>query len=258
MNEPSREDRLLEAEDGRFFAIGKTPVGQKVEGGGELGPGLAMRAGVERVGPARVPVSFGLPSAPAMFLNLSHKAFSSYRGVNVYTLFDKHPQGIWPDTHTPLFNYFESFSAHVVFAFTALESFANELLPEGVAFEVTEEGGSEKRYTREDVERKASLEQKLAQYLPEALNTLNTEGPHISTPKGLHIWRDFKKLKKTRDRLIHLKAIDRSRKADDKTPTIWADMLNSARVPFCDQAHELMGHYGAAVTERRWYKKYPY
>ncbi len=246
-----RERRLLEAEDGRFFAIDVLPPGQKVEGDKELGAGLISIAGVERVGPAKLPVSFGLPSAPALFLNLAHKAFLSYRGLNVYSLFDRHPSGLWPDNHGRLFNYFEAFSAHVIFTFMALESFANEMLPDGVEYDVVlDDVRGEMRYTGEDVELKMSLEQKLTLVLPEVLQ--------VSSPKGLHTWRDFKTLQKTRHRLVHLKRIDRRRKSDDKTPTIWGYMLNNATVPFCDQAHKLMGHYGAAVTGRRWHEKYPY
>ncbi len=241
-----RERRLLEAEDGRFFAIDVLPPGQKVEGDKELGAGLISIAGVERVGPAKLPVSFGLPSAPALFLNLAHKAFLSYRGLNVYSLFDRHPSGLWPDNHGRLFNYFEAFSAHVIFTFMALESFANEMLPDGVEYDVVDTKRGEVRYTGEDVERKMSLGDKLALVLPAVLQ--------VPSPKGLHKWGHFKKLKKTRDRLVHLKRLDRRR----KTPTIWGHMLNNATVPFCDQAHKLMGHYGAAVTDRRWHEKYPY
>ncbi len=246
-----RERRLLEAEDGRFFAIDVLLPGQKVEGDKELGAGLISIAGVERAGPAKLPVAFGLPSAPALFLNLAHKAFLSYQGLNVYSLFDNHPSGLWPDNHGRLFNYFEAFSAHVIFTFMALESFANEMLPDGVEYDVVlDDVRGEMRYTGEDVELKMSLEQKLTLVLPEVLQ--------VSSPKGLHTWRDFKTLQKTRHRLVHLKRIDRRRKSDDKTPTIWGYMLNNATVPFCDQAHKLMGHYGAAVTGRRWHEKYPY
>lgn len=245
-----RERRLLEAEDGRFFAIDVLPPGQKIEGGNELGAGLVSVARTERAGPAKLPVAFGLPSAPALFLNLAHKAFLSYRGLNVYRLFDRHPHGLWPDNHGRLFDYFEAFSAHVIFTFMALESFSNEMLPEGVEFDVTDTDRGEVRYTGEDVERRVSLEDKLALFLPEVLK--------VPSPKGSHAWRDFKELQKTRHRLVHLKRVDRRRTADDKTPTVWGYMLNNARISFCDQAHELMGHYGPAVTGRRWHKEYPY
>jgi hypothetical protein len=69
-----------------------------------------------------------LPSAPALFLNLAYKAFVTYRDVEVPTLFDLHPQGRWPDDVKALFDFCEQYAAHVIFAFTALEAFANEVI----------------------------------------------------------------------------------------------------------------------------------
>jgi hypothetical protein len=83
MNPSDRQDRLLEAEDGRYFAIDK------------FGTGLGTIATEEQIG--RVNVGFGLPSAPALYLHLAHKAFTAYRDVDVLRFFDQHPQGVWPD-----------------------------------------------------------------------------------------------------------------------------------------------------------------
>jgi len=81
MPSSDRQVRLLEAEDGRFFAIDK------------FGTGLATIATEERI--SRINVGFGLPSAPALFLNLAHKAFTSYLvGLSVAAFVpDKDPDG---------------------------------------------------------------------------------------------------------------------------------------------------------------------
>ena len=110
-----RQERLLEAEDGRYYAIDKS------------GTGLANIATTEQIRGANV--SFGLPSASALFLSLAYKAFTAYRDVEVRELFDTHPQGVWPDNQSPLFDFCEQIAVHVVFAFTALESVANEIIP---------------------------------------------------------------------------------------------------------------------------------
>ncbi len=60
-----RQDRLLEAEDGRYYAIDR------------VGTGLVAVATEEYIGGKTV--GFGLPSGPALFLNLAHKAFLEYR-----------------------------------------------------------------------------------------------------------------------------------------------------------------------------------
>ncbi len=74
---PQRQDRLLAAEDGRHYAVFKA------------GTGLGTLATTERIN--SVTVGFSLPSAPALFLNLAHRAFLTYRDIDVRTLFDPHP-----------------------------------------------------------------------------------------------------------------------------------------------------------------------
>lgn len=240
-----RQERLLAAEDGRQFAVDK------------IGTGLGMLATTERIGPADV--SFSLPSAPALFLDLAHKAYAAYRDVGTPMLFDLHLQGIWPDDHKPLLDFCEQFAAHVVYAFTALESFANEVIAgevstRGYTYTTTRatkrgEAGERVTYSGEEIERRVSLNEKLAQVLPDALG--------VSSPKGLHLWRDYRSLKDWRDRIIHLKMADRQARGPE-IPSIWGDMLRNPKEPFCDNAHKLMGSYGAAITIRRWHQKYPY
>lgn len=236
MASPEEQQRLLDAEDGRYFAIDK------------FGTGLASIATEERIGGAGV--AFGLPSAPALFLNLAYEAFAAYRGNDVIALFDQHPQGLWPDNQTPLFDFFEHFTAHVLFAYTALEALANEILPEGYTYEVVGSNTAEGTvYSRDEIERYVSLDEKLSKVLPHALD--------VSSPKGSHPWRDFKELKKVRNRLIHLKTSDR-RATGPEIETIWGYMLRNSKRPFCDSAHALMAKFGPSVVERRWYKEYPY
>lgn len=236
----NRQNRLLAAEDGRHFAVDA------------YGTGLAHVATTERVGP--VNASFSLPSAPALFLGLAHKAFMAYRDVDVSAYFGSHPQGVWPDDHKPLFDFYEQFAAHAVFAFTALESFANEVIPDGYSYTATRGDGKGKpgrkvAYPRDKIERNVSLSEKLAQVLPDALD--------VSSPKGLHIWREYKNLKEWRDRIIHLKTADRA-SSGPEVESVWGDMLRHPTEPFCDHAHGLMGHFGPAVRDRRWYREYPY
>jgi hypothetical protein len=108
------QDRLLGAEDGRQYAVF------------QAGTGLGSLATTERIDSGIV--NFSLPSAPALLLNLAYKAFVTYRDVEVPTLFDLHPQGRWPDDVKALFDFCEQYAAHVIFAFTALEAFANEVI----------------------------------------------------------------------------------------------------------------------------------
>ncbi len=115
-----RQDELLEKEDGRYYAIDKA------------GTGLGSIATTERL--KKTIVSFGLPSGPALFLHLAHRAYSKVRDVDPFSLFNEHPQGIWPDNQKELFDFLEQLISHVVFSFTALEAFANEVIPDNFMY----------------------------------------------------------------------------------------------------------------------------
>jgi hypothetical protein len=231
-----RQDELLAKEDGRYFAIGK------------FGTGLASVATSERI-EGRV-VGFGLPSAPAVFLHLAHRAYCKVSDVNPLSLFDQHPQGIWPDDQGPLFDFLEDIITHVTFAFTALEAFANEQIPDGYSHTFSHEKTAEtKTYGKEEVERYINLDEKLHLHLPTILQ--------VPSPKGTKGWEPYRKLKRLRDRIIHLKAVDR-KPSGSEDETIWGDLLRAHAEPFCGHAHALMGHYKPAVENRRYYGLYPY
>lgn len=229
------QDNALSSEDGRFYGIDqwttKTRIVQNYE---QVGKEI---------------VQFGLPSAPALFLGLAHEAFILYKDADLMKIFD-HPSALFPQDHRALFNFFGQFTAHVVFAYTALEAWVNENIPDGYVYTKTMgRPGTLGTYTGPEIERFISLSEKLSDVIPPLLN--------VESPKGRAIWREFVKLEDMRDRVIHLKAADRhSSKAHIKT--IWGDMLRTAKEPFCDYVHELIGHYGPTTTDRRWYHKYPY
>jgi hypothetical protein len=232
-NRMNRQDDLLEGEDGRYFAIDK------------LGTGLGSIATTETLG--ETIVSFGLPSAPALYLNRSRRAYLSIRDIDPKSLFDRHPTGWWPDDQGPLFDFLEAFATHVVFAHSAVEAFANEAIPEGFQYAV-ERNGKEQFLPRSEIERWVSLEEKLHSVLPAALS--------LPSPKGKVTWENYRAIKKIRDRIIHVKTIDR-RASGPEDETLWGTMLREHATPFCDYAHAIIGHY-KSVEGRRWFRKYPY
>lgn len=232
----NRQDQLLENEDGRYYAIDKFRTG------------LAAIATAERI-EKRV-ISFGLPSGPALFLHIAHQAYSRIRGIAPLSLFDQHEQGIWPDNQGPLFDFMEDFISHIVFAFTSIEAFANETIPADYIYSFkVDRTGEERTYNKDEIERGVNLDEKLHIILPTICS--------VPSPKGTRVWENYRQIKKTRDRIIHLKSVDRKASGPEEE-TIWGTMLRLHEVPFCDYAHEIIGHFGSAVDSRRWYMKYPY
>jgi len=234
-NSSDRQDELLEQEDGRYFAIGK------------VGTGLGSIATSERLAKKKV-VCFGLPSGPALFLHLAHSAFIKVKEIDPLTLFDSHPQGTWPDKQGPLFDYLENCIAHAVFSFTAIEAFANEVIPTSFTYTIQRDG-VQTVLSKADIERRINLDEKLDKVLPAVLS--------IPTPKGKKVWERYRTIKRIRDRLVHLKSVDRKASGPDDE-TIWGTLLKSHGDAWCDDAHAVIGYFKPAVKDRRWYGKYPF
>lgn len=229
-----RQDELLAKYDGRYFAIDK------------FNTGLAMLVKAERVAQNRL-VDFGLPSSPALFLKAARRAYAQTRDVDPLQMFYKWQNGRIPTSHTVLFDYFESFASHVVFSFTALEAFANEAIPRDFEYE-TKKRDQNLILKKPDIERTINLDEKLHSVLPQALG--------VASPKGKKPWQHYKLLKAMRDRIVHLKTVDRSPSGPEQE-SVWGMMLRNHGEPFCDYAHALMGHYLPA-SNRRWHREYPY
>ncbi len=229
-----RQDELLAQHDGRYFAIDK------------FNTDLALLTKTEKIG-KKTHVDFGVPSSPALFLKAAHRSYLQIKDIDPSQMFYKWQNGRVPVNHSNLFDYFELFASHVVFSFTALEAFANEAIPTDFKYEV-EKKGEKKLLKKPDIERAINLDEKLHSVLPQALG--------VPSPKGKKPWEHYKKLKTMRDRIIHLKTVDRSPSGPEKE-SLWGMMLRSHGEPFCDYAHALMGYYLVA-SNRRWHREYPY
>lgn len=233
MTEP--DDEFLTKHDGRYFGIRK------------LNTELAILVKAEKFGKSGE-VNFGLPSSPALFLNVARRSYLQIKDIDLAQMFYKWQNARIPVNHSKLFDYFELFVLHVVFSFTALEAFANEVIPQDFEYEVDSKKGGKTLLKKLDIERNVNLDEKFHSILPKALG--------VRSPKGKKLWQDYKLLKRMRDRIIHLKTIDRSASGPERE-SVWGMMLQSHEKPFCDYAHAMMGHY-LTVLNRRWHREYPY
>ena len=227
-----RQIELLKNEDWRFHAIDA------------VGTGLGMLATTEKL--SKRQISFGLPSAPALYLSLARSAHARRIAIDVDACFVVHPkpQGIWPEDHQLLFDFFELFIAEVIFSFTAIEAFANESIPANFTYS-WKNAKETKQIARTDIERFVQLDEKLKRVLPEAHN--------IKSPSDTKAWQGFKELKAVRDRVVHMKSIDR-RASGPEHQTIWGLMLEKKQQDFPEIAYRLIGAYESLVNSRRWFQ----
>jgi hypothetical protein len=170
-------------------------------------------------------ISFGDPSATALFLSQSYKSFEVAKGIN--PLQEGIPRIDKQISTTKVYDYLEAICASIVFAYTALEAFTNEEIPDGFVYEVEETTDSGiivvRQFDKEQIELKFSLSDKLASILPSVKK--------ISSPKGTNDWEGFVHLRRLRDRIVHMKSKDRERsKYGNMYPeSIWKDLLNPSQ-----------------------------
>lgn len=155
-----------------------------------------------------------IPNATASMLNASARAFESARALRVSCGIDKSlKNAVSFTTEVAALDYIERMIESIVLAYSAIEAFANESIPNDFVYvrhknsDVLLEASS-----KETIERHVGTDEKLTVVLPEVLG--------CKSPKGTHCWQNYKQLKNSRDRIIHMKTEDRKSSGPD-VATIW-------------------------------------
>jgi hypothetical protein len=137
----------------------------------------------------------------------------------------------------------------VLLAFTAIEAFANETIPDDYILEHYRTSDvileiSDKR----EIERFVSLDEKLHRILPEIIGCVS--------PKGTRSWQEYKQLKRTRDRIVHMKTEDR-RSSGPAIDTVWRSILLTSAPHKASKA--IIDHFVSAMKEKpRWASRFNY
>ncbi len=148
-----------------------------------------------------------------------------------------------------LFDGLQNRAAATVFAYSAIEAFANDSIPPDFAIErLDERTGANESWAVERIERRMSLAEKLDSVLPKANG--------LPSPKPTRAWAGFKWLQGMRDRLIHLKSKDwRGVGPDDASKWIWGHLLKeqSRFAPW--YARNIIFHF-VQSDPPRWLSRY--
>lgn len=209
-------------------------------------------AAIVQFDPATV-LQFGLPNIAALLLSFAKGLWVQSRDLVGH--FDATaPNGARVATADgPILDILERRMGVVVFSFTALEAFANEVIAEAY------DRGTY-RYTRRfkkqmqtmsliDVERHTSLDDKLDIILPAILC--------VKSPRGGLRWQLYLNLKELRDRIIHCKKQDRGSTSPGDM-TLWEKLADDNFRDFADDAKVIIDHYWASQGQHRWYRKWPF
>lgn len=152
------------------------------------------------------PVFFYLNSAERHILEtktLIKKINQSNKEWHMYNDTDALPNDKFRNLNKDqLYIYIEKTILIPIFLFTAIEAFANQVIPKSATYSrVQMRWPFYVRMDREQIERYLSTGEKLSLILR------NAYGKNI---KGVHLWDSFRKIKRLRDELVHLKIQDQS------------------------------------------------
>jgi hypothetical protein len=132
------------------------------------------------------------------------------------------------------YDYFELIIESVIFAYTSIESFANICIPKRYSY-FTESNGVKSIYSKEAIERKFTLRDKLKKIITEILNT-----PDVSKEKW---WTSFIKLEEIRNEIIHTKqSISESR---------YSQFLTKDIFEIIETHKEIINYYGFYIAKNK-------
>jgi len=194
-------------------------------------------------------LAIALPNATALCLNMSKRSWAEAREIRIKAKIDSSLKSeVGFDSHSEAFDYIERVMESIVMAFTALEAFVNEIIPDDYKYEAYRKSETIlELMNKEQIERFLSLDEKLSTILPEVLS--------IKSPKGIRCWQGYRKLKTVRDRVIHMKNVDRRSSGPD-IPTLWHELFKVKSPVF--QAKDIIDYFVKAMDDcPRWHSEYP-
>jgi hypothetical protein len=188
-----------------------------------------------------------VPNATAICLKISHQRYNEAREIRENSRIDKSlKKTVTFNSDSDAICYIELMFESIIMAFTALEAFANEYIPED--YEIWEKKKNDiilEKKDKKDIERFSSTMDKFHRILPDVLG--------IDSPKGTKCWQNLVALKKIRDRVIHMKTDDRLSSGPEKS-TIWNSIFRLEQPH--KQAFSVVKYFVDSTKDKpRWYKK---
>jgi len=163
-------------------------------------------------------VTIPVPNGSAILLSASKKSYSRAKALRKKSNIDSSiKRNVEFLSEEDAFDYLEDTIQSIILSFSAIEAFANEVIPED--FQYAHYRKSKiilETANKQQIERHISLEEKLSQVIPEVLG--------IPSPKTHKSWSDFKVLKKLRNRIIHMKSQDR-KSSGPENDTLWHELI---------------------------------
>jgi len=257
MSEKQKQKKTPADYDWRFRAV--TSVAEdwiNPNTGSKWEKGDILYALVE-IGYNKGSLSFPVPDVTAMFLNTSYGHHEKARWHYNLIPIDKKKKRIKQSTNEDanIICFYESLFASIIFAYNALEAFANQDIqqtPDGTTFAIKDRKGNETRISKDDAESGASVYSKIRYILPQIYE--------IKLTTMSQAWRDFKELERFRNRLVHIKYKDTKSHLKIETDTIWNELFRDDFIQPHKLAYGILKKFIASSSKMkppRWYDMYP-
>lgn len=198
-------------------------------------------------------LSLPVGNATALLLNASARAYNTARAIREASEIDRSLKGsVSFACEADGFDYLERMIEAIVLAFTSIEAFANECIREDFTYPITRKDGEIEIAAKPEIERRVSLDEKLAVVLPGVLA--------CSSPKGSRCWEGYKQLNRARDRLIHMKTADRQSSGPEKD-TLWKVLCLTPAPHLAAKSvvdHFLKGSASLRLAPPLWHSRFPH
>jgi len=178
------------------------------------------------------------PNDVALYSSISDKNLAAAKDFYNKTIIPRHGQygGAFPtlQKQQEYYDYFELIITSIIFAYTALEAFANICIPNGWEH-IKETKGVKTIYSKGAIERTFSLQDKFKIMLKNILQTPD--------PTSSNWWQDFIKLEDIRNEISHTKQA--------KSEERYSRILSQDVFNIIENHKEIISYYGRYISKNR-------
>lgn len=185
---------------------------RKIENGEEVGSMVSQE--MDEINYPKNPFEFFAPNNIGMLLSVSQRFKNQARELyeekinpkkvnHSYVEIEQNKKKFLQEKSIIAADYIELVQISIVFAYTAIESFANLSIPESYEYElIVKSKGIKEIYDKKAIERWVSLSDKISKILTVIYKTPKIENQNF--------WSSVKSLEKRRHNIIHQKSINRT------------------------------------------------
>ncbi|WP_370176380.1 hypothetical protein [Leeuwenhoekiella palythoae] len=187
------------------------------------------------------------PNDVALYSNISDRCLNQALEFYEKVILPRHKQwhGSFPslEIQKEYYDYFEIIIEAVIFAYTALEAFANICIPSGWEYQ-TDSNGVKTIYSKEAIERKFALRDKFKKIIRPILST--------SDPSLENWWMPFTELENLRNEIIHTKQSNSEKR--------YSKLLSRNIFDIVKNHKKVIHYYGEHISKYRTelLEEYPY